>query len=111
MGTIFSNLITHIYTYPKFIYGKLFKKKYSQYFKDTGKYFIITLILAIITYGISEIIKVNNDLLQIAMNVLLVVTIPNLLVILLFHKTNEYKYFYGLAIEQIRKVKNKWNKT
>ena len=111
MGTICSNLITHIYTYPKFIYGKLFKKKYSQYFKDTGKYFIITLILAIITYLISEIIKVNNDILQIVIRVLLVVIVPNLLVILLFHKTNEYKYFYGLAIEQIRKEKNKWNKT
>lgn len=111
MGTICSNLITHVYTYPKFLYVKLFKQKYIQYFKDTGKYFIITLGLAIITYILSEFIKINSDLLQIIMRVLLVIIVPNLLIILMFHKTKEYQYFYELVVEQIRKVKNKWSKS
>ena len=110
MGTICSNLITHIYTYPKFIYVNLFKQKYSKYFKDTGKYFIITLGLAIITYILSEFIKTNNDLLQVVLRVLLVLIIPNVLVILMFHKTKEYQYFYKLIVEQVQKIKNKFSR-
>ena len=102
MGTICSNLITHIYTYPKFIYVRLFKQKYSQYFKDTGKYFIITLGIAVITYILSGFIAIDNDLLQVILRVLLVIIVPNLFTILMFHKTKEYRYFYELIVGQIK---------
>lgn len=110
MGTICSNLITHIYTYPKFIYMNLFNQKYSKYFKDTGKYFITALGITILTSLLSQLIIINNDLLQVVLRVLLVIIVPNLLIILMFHKTKEYQYFYGLILEQIRKVKNKWSR-
>lgn len=110
MGTICSNLITHIYSYPKYLYMKIFKKKYSQYFKDTGKYLIVTLMLALITYCLSGLIMTNNNFLQVVFRILLVIIVPNILVILIFHKTGEYKYFYDLIFEEIRKVKHKWSK-
>ena len=111
MGTICSNLITHIYTYPKFLYVKLFKQRYVQYFKDTGKYFIITLGVTLITSLLSQFVKVNNDLLQVIIRVLLVIIVPNLIIVLIFHKKKEFQYFYGLVKEQIIKVKSKLCKT
>lgn len=110
MGTICSNIITHIYSYPKFVYQKLFNQKRTQYYLDTAKYFIITLGLAFVTYLISELINTNNDLLQVISRILIVLIIPNLFVILIFHNKKEYKYFYELIIQQIRKVKKIWKK-
>lgn len=108
MGTICSNLITHIYSYPKFVYERLFKQKRIQYYKDTLKYFIITLGIALITYLLSSFITINNDLLQVIIRILLVLIVPTISVITIFHNTKEYQYFFNLLIQQIRKVMKGW---
>ncbi len=103
LGTACSHLITHIYTYPKFVYQGIFKKKYSQYFKDMSKYVYISILAGICTYIISQIIIVKNILLEVIINVFIVLIIPNIFIIIFFHKTAEFKYYVNI-------LKNIWNK-
>lgn len=105
MGTICSNMITHLYTYPKFVYKKIFGKRQVQYYKDGGKYLIITILLGSITYFISTFTICNNGILQVIVNIALVLIIPNILVILIFHNTEEFKYYYDLLLNVLKKRK------
>ena len=107
MGTILTYLITHIYTYPKIVYKKLFDKDYFQYFKDIYKYLIFTILIGGITYFVSLCIVVTNPILKVIINILLVLIIPNLFVILFFHKKDEYKYYLKLLKSMVKKFKRK----
>lgn len=104
MGTICSHMIAHIYTYPKFVYKKVFNKEYIQYFKDAGKYLVVTIVLAIITYMISTLIKVNSNILQLILNILTVLIIPNIFVMIIFHRTEEFKYYLELMVNNSKKT-------
>ena len=103
IGTICTNLITHLYTYPRIVYAKLFKRNWVQYYKETVKYALIAICLAIITYFISNLIIVNNNILQIIVNVILVLIIPNLAVIIIFHNKEEFKYYYKLVMNILKR--------
>ncbi len=105
MGTIMTYLITHVYTYPKIVYKKIFDKKYGQYFKDIYIYIFTTIIACFITYIISINIVFNNDLIQILFNVLLTLIIPNILVVLIFHNKEEFNYYLDMLRNIIRKFK------
>ncbi len=108
MGTFCTYMITHIYTYPKFVYGKLLNKTYMQYFKDAGKYLFVTIIAGSVTYLLSVIIQIDNNILQVVKNILLVLIIPNILVIIIFHKAEEFKYYCELAKNFRKRAKNKF---
>ena len=65
MGTIISGLALWCYSYPKYVYKKLFNRSYIEYAKETIGYILLFILLAIITYYISTIFIVNNVLIQV----------------------------------------------
>lgn len=96
MGTIISNFLLIFYSHPKYVYKKIFKKKYSTYLVSTIKYFIIFLIVATITYILSIMIKMDNIYLDFVYKTIISIVLPNLLFIILFRKTDEFKYYVSL---------------
>lgn len=109
LGTILSGLTLWCYSYPKFVYKKLFKRSYKEYSRETIGYILLFIVIAIITYSISKICTVNNDLIQILINVLICIVVPNFIMIIIFRKTENFKYFKDMLINILQKIsKNKF---
>lgn len=103
MGTIFTYLITHIYTYPFIVFKKIFNKKAIDYYRNFVFYILITIIIGVITFWVSNIITINNILILLIFKILCVIIIPNILVIGIFWKNDEFKFY----LELLKKAKNK----
>lgn len=101
MGTVASGLVLWFYSYPKFVYKKLFDKSYLEYLKETVYYFIIFALIAGFTYCLALLITFDNIYLQFASNTLIALIVPNLLLLLLYSKDEKFKYF----INMIKRVK------
>lgn len=104
MGTIISGLALWCYSYPKFVYKKLFNRSYIDYAKETLGYIFLFVIIAIITYGASLLCSVDNTYLQIIINAFICLIIPNLLLFILFRKTDNFAYFCELMRNLKKKI-------
>lgn len=104
LGTIISGLTLWCYSYPKFVYKRLFNRTYLDYIKETLGYVLLFMIVAIITYGVSSLFVVNSGLLQLIINVIVCCIVPNLILYILFRKTDNFTYFKNLMFNAINKV-------
>ena len=96
MGTIGSGLILWLYSYPKYVYKNLFGRSYIDYMKETVYYFIIFALIAGFTYSLAVLISFDNVYLQFISNVLISVIVPNVILLLLFSKDDNFKYFLNM---------------
>ena len=96
LGTIISGFALWCYSYPKYVYKKLFNGLYVNYVKETLGYILLFIVLACLTYFISSFIMVENNLLQVIINAIVCLIIPNVLIIIIFRKTENYIYFKDL---------------
>ena len=96
MGTIASGLVLWCYSYPKYVYNKLFGRKISDYIKETIYYFIIFILIAGFTYSLAILINFDNVYLQFISNVLIALIVPNVIMLLLFSKDENFKYFINM---------------
>lgn len=107
MGTIISSFVSWLYSYPKLIYKKLFKKSYLKYIKDIIEYILLFITLTTLTYQISTLFIVKNLLLQLIINLIICLIVPNVILLIFYHKTKEMKYFINLGKKLIFKNKKK----
>lgn len=107
MGTICSNLVLHLYSYPKFVYTRLFKKNYSDYYHNFFKNFIIVTLIGGITFCISRIIVFNNLFLNLFWNIFVCLLIPNVLFFAYYRKSSELSYYANLLSNILKKIKFK----
>lgn len=103
MGTICSVLVVHLYSYPHFVYTKLFDRSYTDYYKEFFKFFTLAVALGALTYSIAASIPAPNTLLRFTYDVLSVLIVPNVILFLLYRRSDEYSYY----IKLIKKMKNK----
>lgn len=103
MGTIISSLALYCVSYPKYVYKKLFNRSYLDYAKETLGYLSIFLILAYITFKTSRLIVIESNILTLLINCIIAVVIPNLILVILFWKTNNFKYY----LELLKSFKNR----
>lgn len=96
MGTIGSGLVLWCYSYPKYVYNKLFGRKIDDYIKETVYYFIIFILIAGFTYSLAILISFDNVYLQFISNVLIALIVPNVIMLLLFSKDESFKYFINM---------------
>lgn len=104
MGTIISGLILWCYSYPRYVYKTLFKRTYSNYIKETFGYVLLFILIASITYVVAMMFKINNVFLKFIINTVVGIIIPNIIIIVLFRKTDNFKYFMGLIRNIFKKI-------
>lgn len=107
LGTVTSSLILFLYSYPVYVYKKLFNRTYWQFLKEHSKYLMISAICGIITVVITKNIKLNNNFIQLILNGIIVVIVPNLLQYLIFRKREEFEYTKSMVINMLQKGKQK----
>ncbi|MCI8759658.1 MAG: polysaccharide transporter [Clostridia bacterium] len=103
IGTIISTFVLFFYSYPQFVYKPLFERTYIQYIKDYIPYLLGTILSVFSTYLLIDCIQFTNSILQIVVNVILVIVIPNMIHFLLFYKTEQFKYYKELLTKVINK--------
>ena len=111
MGTIISGLALWCYSYPKYVYKKLFNRSYIDYTKETLGYIILFILLATLTYEISTLFIVSNTYLQVLINTLIAIIIPNIILLILFRKTDNFQYFLELIKKLFSKITRKLKKS
>lgn len=91
MGTICSNLVLHLYSYPKYVYKKLFGKNYWIYLKENIAYFILFMICASLAYVSASFINIDNNIMSLIVNLLLSTVIPFIIMYISLSRTDSYK--------------------
>lgn len=105
IGTIISTFVLFFYSYPKFVYKPLFKRNYIQYLKDYVPYVSVAIISVAITYIIINNINLQNAILQIIVNLILVIIIPNIIHLIIFFKTQEFKYYKNIVLNNLKSIR------
>jgi O-antigen/teichoic acid export membrane protein len=101
IATICSTLILHLYSYPKFVYIKIFKENYGAYYKELAKFFALALIIAFLTFVLSRLVTFNSNFTQFIFTLVLSLIVPNLILLILFRNNEEFKFYRMLAINTI----------
>ena len=106
LGTIISNLILHFYSYPKYVFKKLFDDNYKVYFKSILSYFTLFVFIACFTFNICSLIKVDSPFIQMLINIIISLIIPNLINYVFLKRKEEFSYLKEL-LKKILKRKLK----
>lgn len=96
MGTVLSNLVLHLYSYPKYVYKKLFDRSYLKYYKEMFGFLLIAVISGLLTYVFSTLVIFSNITLTFILKIVICLLIPNLFNVLIFRNKEELKYFINL---------------
>ena len=105
MGTIISGFALWFYSYPKYVYKKLFKRSYAMYAFETLWYIAIFLICLLATYFATSSIVCNSAIQQLVLNALLSVIICPLIITIGLHRASSYSYFMDILKSIPKKFK------
>ena len=97
MGTVLSGLVLWLYSYPKLVYKNIFNGTYFNYIKETLGYILIFLFEIYICLLISQSLNVQNNFINLLLHIIISLIVPNLINIILFYKTDNFKYFIKLT--------------
>lgn len=100
LGTFVSTIPVWVYSYPKFVYNKILNKKYSIYLKDNLIHLISFIFIITISYLLSNLFTNSNIYIELIVRALITIIISNLLLIIMFRKTNEFKYYFKMIFKK-----------
>lgn len=105
IGTAISYLFLIFYSYPKYVFTKIFDINISNYYKQTVKYIIFIIISILVTNLIIKNIVINNSIISLIINATVSILITTIIFIVTSLKTNEFKYYKSLIIKVLKKEK------
>ena len=103
LGTICSTLVLWFYSYPKFVYKRLFKKEYKNYYYQLFKSCILLFIITTITYYACNILVFSNLLIDLIIKIIICIFVSNIILIIVYLKDDNYKYYKDLIKTKILK--------
>ena len=106
MGTTISSITFPLWTQSKLVYNKVFDKSVSIYFKKYILYLVLTIIVCGITTFLCNIIVLSGFFGLIFKGAVCVI-LPNLIYILIFYKSKEFKYLYHLIRNLVKEENGK----
>ena len=104
-GTIISAAAQFLYSYPILVYKKLFDRKYKNFIIDNFKYFITDFIIVAVSFIITTKISVGNIFLSLIIKEICTLLVCIIILIPLYCKKDEYKYYVNLFTSKLKKIK------
>ncbi len=101
-ATVFSRLITQWYD-PYLLFKIVFKKSPRNFYFEYYSYLLITVIIAIAIFTISNIFTMKNTIVILLLRAALCILIPNAVIMVLYRRTDKYK----MCIGRFKKIANK----
>lgn len=105
IGTFISGLVPSLYR-PYLVYKEVFKRSSIEYYKQYIKNIILLVSIAYGTNILCYKISISSDVVSFIVNILICITIPNIIFIILLHKKSEFKYILNILnkFKEIKKV-------
>ena len=97
LGTTISSIALPVWNQSRLVYKKLFKKPLLEYFKQYFLYAGITITLGVLVTITCNIFVEGYSFFSLVIRGCICVTIPNIILVLIFHKTEEFKYLWSIA--------------
>lgn len=104
IGTICSNIVLFIYSFPKFVYKKIFSKSYISYVNDLKKWILQFTVCFLLTGLIIFLIPLSNVIAKLVVYALICAIVPNALLLIMNLKSPEFNFFKELILRKIRRI-------
>jgi len=91
IATVVSRLVTQVWYEPFLIYRRVFKKNVWEYYKEYLGWLFITCLSGCVTWAAARLIPAENLWITLIISGILCLVIPNLAVVLLYGRTNEFQ--------------------
>jgi O-antigen/teichoic acid export membrane protein len=101
LGTVISSLATCVWIEPRVLYKHGFHKSPTIYYWQYIKYFLVFSLIMAVTYGINSLI-VGGNIISFVVKCLISGLVPNVLMIMLYCKTEEYRYVKNAVLKGIK---------
>ena len=109
LGTVLSMLLVCTWVEPWILFKYGFKLSVKNYFKLYFKYLAIGFVAFIATYLINSLIM-GNSLISLILHFIVTIIVSNAIIILLTFKMEEFKYFFDIFKNILKKIKEKFKK-
>lgn len=106
IGTFLSTLVLYCYSFPKIVYKQIFKKDYKTYTIEYIGYFAIMLMAFAISYTMISVFKFDNNFIQLLVNFIVCLIVPNIIYFMIYHNTKEFEFYKLLVKRTIERRKN-----
>ena len=108
MGTIVSSMCLFLYSYPVFVYKKVFGRKYHEFMFDHIKFLIEAILVVVVTGAAVLYIDkfINNNYLLIVINGIICMIIPNTMQLIMYRRREELDYYKNI----VQKITSKFLK-
>ena len=108
VGTMLSSFVVVFFSLPYFVYKRVFKRKMTEYYKLYFKYLLLTIVCVTLTYLIVSYIlsafSIVNPIISLILGIVVATIVPNAIYIILFRRSEEYKYFLEIGKKAILKI-------
>lgn len=101
LGTIISSILTCVWIEPRVLYKYGFKKSPKSYYLRYIKYFAVFAVIMAVTYYCNSLIR-DDNLMTFVVKCCISGILPNILMILFYHKTNEYAYVKQAVLKSLK---------
>lgn len=107
IGTLASFLFMSFWTKPYFVFRDVFCRKFSEYAVWEGKKILLSLAIGVVLYVLQLNVKLSNIYLDLLVKALFTVIATNLLLCIVFVKTDEFEYIKAMVKTIIHRIKCK----
>ena len=108
VGTMLSSFVVVFFSLPYFVYKRVFKRKMTEYYKLYFKYLLLTIVCVTLTHLIVSYIlsafSIVNPIISLIFGIVVATIVPNAIYIILFRRSEEYKYFLEIGKKAILKI-------
>lgn len=105
IATTVSRLATQVWYDPWLVYKKVFNQKVLPYYVTYIIYAVITCASCVFAYILCGMFSIRPNLLDFVLKALIAFAIPNLIIVILYRGTDEYKYVLEFAGKILRRIK------
>lgn len=106
IGTVISGILANLIR-PVIVYRDCFGQSPWEYFKDAFKYIGIILIILLMLIPVNNLLLAKVNILTFILMAIIITLIYNLGFLLVFHKTKEFEYLWGILKQKLPSVQSK----
>jgi len=108
LGTVASSLAVPCWYRPVVVYKYAFQRPVKEYFTRYALYFAVVVMNLLLVAGINHWIidaYIVNVYLSFILKMFVCALVPNIVIVLLFHRTEEFRYLYSLVTSILARFK------
>lgn len=106
-GTLISFLVFSFWTKPYFVYRDVFSVSFKKYVVWEGQKIVLSVLIALATWYAVSLVALSNMLLNFCLKAILSLVMSNGLLLLVYFKTEEFRYIRGLADSAVNRIRKR----